>query len=396
MLRERARGGRADASGSSSRQVGIPDARPLPASLARPPASTRCSTAASTASAARRGRATPTCPAAHRAPGGRARRGRRARRRRARSRACSRSAPPRASPSSRSAAAPASSAACDPCAARFERLISLDLRRLRAVSVDERSLVATLGPGLRGPEAERALGERGLTLGHFPQSFEYATIGGFAATRSAGQASSGYGRFDDMVTSVALAAPAGELRTLDVPHTAAGPALRELVVGSEGTLGVITEVGVRVRPAPAEHRYEAWVAPDFESGTRDRARAGPAGRAAGRGPASPTRPRPRRRSAWPGSRGPQRRALDAYLRLRRRARRLHRDHRLGGRAPRPSARRRALAGAAAARRRRGLRSGTRPGEAWLRGRYEGPYLRESCSTSATWSRRWRPRTRGRA
>ena len=84
---------------------------------------------------------------------------------------------------------------------------------------------------------------QGFTLGHFPQSFEYATIGGFAATRSAGQASSGYGRFDALVTSVRLTAPAGELRTLrDARTPPPGPALRELVVGSEGALGVITEV----------------------------------------------------------------------------------------------------------------------------------------------------------
>ena len=138
--------------------------------------------------------------------------------------------------------------------------------RLRAVEVDERSLTARLGAGLRGPEAEAALGARGVTLGHFPQSFEYATIGGFAATRSAGQASSGYGRFDEMVSSVRLIAPAGELRTLETPHTAAGPALRELIVGSEGILGVIPEVTVRVRPAPAVRRYEAWIAESFDAG----------------------------------------------------------------------------------------------------------------------------------
>ena len=105
-----------------------------------------------------------------------------------------------------------------------------------------------------------------MTLGHFPQSFEYATIGGFAATRSAGQASSGYGRFDDLVTSIGLTAPAGDLRTLEVPHSAAGPALRELVVGSEGALGVITSVTARVRPLPERRRYEAWMAADFASG----------------------------------------------------------------------------------------------------------------------------------
>src|SRR5439155_4252661 len=133
----------------------------------------------------------------------------------------------------------------DPHAGRFDRVISLDLRRIRGVEVDARSLTATLGPGLRGPEAEDALAAEGVTLGHFPQSFEYATIGGFAATRSAGQASSGFGRFDELVTSIALAAPAGELRTLEIPHSAAGPALRELVLGSEGALGVITRVTAR-------------------------------------------------------------------------------------------------------------------------------------------------------
>ena len=83
----------------------------------------------------------------------------------------------------------------------------------------------------------RRWAREGLTLGHFPQSFEYATIGGFAATRSAGQASSGYGRFDSLVSSVRLVAPAGDMRTLETPHTAAGPALRELIVGSRGCSG---------------------------------------------------------------------------------------------------------------------------------------------------------------
>src|SRR5436305_6618850 len=130
----------------------------------------------------------------------------------------------------------------EPVRGSHSRLISLDLGALRDVAVDVRSLTARLGAGLRGPEAEAALARSGLTLGHFPQSFEYATVGGFAATRSAGQASSGYGRFDALVSSVRLLAPAGELTTLATPRTAAGPALRELVIGSEGVLGVIPEV----------------------------------------------------------------------------------------------------------------------------------------------------------
>ncbi len=82
----------------------------------------------------------------------------------------------------------------------FAGLIALDLRRLDQLrEVDELSRTATLGPGLRGPEAEALLAKRGYTIGHFPQSFEYATLGGFAAARSSGQASAGYGRFDELV-----------------------------------------------------------------------------------------------------------------------------------------------------------------------------------------------------
>jgi alkyldihydroxyacetonephosphate synthase len=149
---------------------------------------------------------------------------------------------------------------------RLERVISLDTANLGGVSIDRLSMTATLGAGLRGPEAEAALAAAGLTLGHFPQSFEYATIGGFAATRSAGQASSGYGRFDSLVSSIRLISPAGPLATLETPHTAIGPSLRELVVGSEGALGVIPDVTVRVRPAPEVKTYEAWMVADFETG----------------------------------------------------------------------------------------------------------------------------------
>jgi alkyldihydroxyacetonephosphate synthase len=154
----------------------------------------------------------------------------------------------------------------EPLRGAHGRLVSLDLARLREVEVDRRSRTARLGAGLRGPEAEAALAKHDLVLGHYPQSFEYATIGGFAATRSAGQASSGYGRFDSLVSSVRLIAPAGDLRTLETPHTAAGPALRELVVGSEGVFGVIPEVTARVRPKPRQRRYEAWMAESFEAG----------------------------------------------------------------------------------------------------------------------------------
>src|SRR5690606_3630683 len=85
-----------------------------------------------------------------------------------------------------------------------EAVVSLDLRHLKGVEIDTRSHTARLGAGLRGPEAEAALNAEGFTLGHFPQSFEWGTIGGFAATRSAGQASNGYGRFDEIVSSLSM------------------------------------------------------------------------------------------------------------------------------------------------------------------------------------------------
>jgi alkyldihydroxyacetonephosphate synthase len=272
------------------------------------------------------------------------------------------------------------------------RLISLDLARLGAVEVDRRSLTARLGAGLRGPEAEAALNREGVVLGHFPQSFEYATIGGCAATRSAGQASSGYGRFDDLVSSVRLIAPAGEMGTLETPHTAAGPALRELIVGSEGTLGVIPDVTVRVRPAPGVRRYEAWIAEDFESGTE-------IVRALAQGPGLPDVIRVSdEEETWvsltmQGPRGLTGALFGRYLGLRRRAGGCLMI--VGHEGDQESvARRRALAV-------RELRAGgavylgQAAGRSWEHGRFQGPYLRdtlmemgamvETLETSHTWS-----------
>src|SRR5262249_49165789 len=136
-------------------------------------------------------------------------------------------------------------------------------------------------------------------------------------TRSAGQASSGYGRFDALVTAIRLLAPAGELRTLETPHSAAGPSLRELAIGSEGLLGVIPEVTVRVRPTPAVRRYEAWMAEGFEAGAE-------IVRALAQGPGLPDVIRvsdeeeTRGTLALSGPRGMTGRLFDGYLGLRRR------------------------------------------------------------------------------
>lgn len=147
-------------------------------------------------------------------------------------------------------------------------VIALDLSRTAALlALDEVSLLASFGAGTTGPQAEELLGARGFTLGHFPQSFPYASLGGFAATRSSGQASRGYGRFDDLVHALRIATPAGDLDLGRSPASAAGPDLRELFLGSEGAFGVLTEVTVRIRPLPGATAYRAWSFPDFATGT---------------------------------------------------------------------------------------------------------------------------------
>jgi alkyldihydroxyacetonephosphate synthase len=155
----------------------------------------------------------------------------------------------------------------DPIRAEFGAVVSLDLRRLdQLISLDEESGQAVFGAGVTGPDAESLLGAQGFSLGHFPQSFEYATIGGFAATRSSGQDSAGYGRFNDMVRGLRVVTPVGIMDLGRAPESAAGPDLRQLMIGSEGTFGVITRVRLRVHRAPEEVRYEAWSFPDFVTG----------------------------------------------------------------------------------------------------------------------------------
>jgi alkyldihydroxyacetonephosphate synthase len=149
----------------------------------------------------------------------------------------------------------------------YAGILALDVRRMnRLLALDEESRIAWLEPGLRGPEAERLLGDLGYTIGHFPQSFEYATLGGFAAARSSGQASAGYGRFDDLVLALRVATPAGELALGRAPKSAAGPDLRQLILGSEGAFGVLTALRVAIRPAPEKRIYEGWRFESFRAG----------------------------------------------------------------------------------------------------------------------------------
>jgi alkyldihydroxyacetonephosphate synthase len=149
-----------------------------------------------------------------------------------------------------------------------ETFVALDTTRMNELhELDEESRTARFGPGLRGPEAEALLAERGYTIGHFPQSFEYATLGGFAAARSSGQASAGYGRFDELVVALEVATPAGPLSLGRAPRTATGPDLRQLLLGSEGAFGIITSLTVQIRPAPEVRVYEGWRFESFTDGT---------------------------------------------------------------------------------------------------------------------------------
>jgi alkyldihydroxyacetonephosphate synthase len=149
----------------------------------------------------------------------------------------------------------------------LEAAISLDLARMdRLVGADKVSLTATLEPGCTGPQVEELLAAEGLTLGHFPQSWEYATLGGFVATRSAGRASTGYGRIDELVLGLRVAAPAGTIDLPPLPASAAGPGLRGLLVGSEGALGVITSATLAIRPRPTVKLNEGWALDSWRAG----------------------------------------------------------------------------------------------------------------------------------
>lgn len=148
--------------------------------------------------------------------------------------------------------------------------VILDLKRMKRVrELDEESLLVTAEAGIIGQHLEEWLNGRGYTLGHFPSSIYCSTFGGWIATRSAGQLSTKYGKIEDMVQGMEGVLPDGARFSSRVtPRTAAGPRFDQILIGSEGTLGVITAATCRVRPLPEARRFAAYIFPDIKTGLR--------------------------------------------------------------------------------------------------------------------------------
>jgi alkyldihydroxyacetonephosphate synthase len=258
-------------------------------------------------------------------------------------------------------------------------VVALDMRRMGEVlELDRESLTVTVGAGARAPTLERYLTARGLTLGHFPQSFEYVSLGGCAATRSAGQTSSGNGGIEQMVLGMRFAAPEGDMGLSAVPASAAGPDLRQLLVGSEGTLGVICELALRVRPAPRERVYEGVMFEDFAAGV-DALRALAQQRALPEMARLSDEQETRMSLAQAGSGGVKGRLGRLYLGVRGYEERgclaiLGFEGAPGELADRRERARELVRSSG------GLALGRSPGEAWLKARFSAPYLRDDLLT----------------
>lgn len=144
-------------------------------------------------------------------------------------------------------------------------LLTVDLAGTAGLhALDETSGLATFGAGTVGPAVEHALAPYGLTLGHYPQSYEASTVGGWVVTRSAGQQSRGFGRIEDLFAGGHLETPRGPFDIRPYPASAAGPDLREVILGSEGRLGILTDVTVRATAAPKLERFSGYLVPDWD------------------------------------------------------------------------------------------------------------------------------------
>ncbi|NNM50770.1 MAG: FAD-binding oxidoreductase [Pseudomonadales bacterium] len=145
-------------------------------------------------------------------------------------------------------------------------VLTLSLARMnRLLSVDLVSQIAVFGAGTPGPDVEKQLRPHGYMLGHFPQSYELSTVGGWVASRSSGQQSMRYGRIEQLFAGGHIETLTGSLELPTLPASAAGPDLREVVMGSEGRFGIITDVALRVRPIPEHEEFHVAFCPDWDT-----------------------------------------------------------------------------------------------------------------------------------
>lgn len=148
-------------------------------------------------------------------------------------------------------------------------VVSLDMGRMNKVlSIDDESRIAQVQAGALGPDLEKQLNDRGWTLGHFPDSFNHSTLGGWIATRSSGMQSDKYGDIADLTRALRVVMPNGSLHTRPVPSQSTGPSVREMLIGSEGRLGVITEATVHVHRIPKNRVILAYLFKSFDDGLR--------------------------------------------------------------------------------------------------------------------------------
>ncbi|MDP9028261.1 MAG: FAD-binding oxidoreductase [Actinomycetota bacterium] len=156
----------------------------------------------------------------------------------------------------------------EPRADETRVVLSLDMGRMRELlSIDEESGLARIQAGALGPDLEAQLEKRGWTLGHFPDSFTHSSLGGWIATRSSGMQSDKYGDIADIVRGLHVVRPGGILVIRPIPSSSTGPSVREMIVGSEGRLGIITEATVQVHRTPAKRDVYAYFFPTWEAGT---------------------------------------------------------------------------------------------------------------------------------
>jgi len=148
-----------------------------------------------------------------------------------------------------------------------DKVVTLDLTLMENIlNVDRISMTARIEAGIYGPQLEEKLQAQGLTLGHYPQSFEYSTLGGWVAARGAGQQSNRYGKAEKWVISARLATPTGAWSTEEAPASAAGPNLNQIVAGSEGALGVICDATVKIHEVPETKDYRGYLFKNFADG----------------------------------------------------------------------------------------------------------------------------------